>query len=70
MPDDPTHVSGLAFERHVIGLFGKDFTVLKWMHEASKEEIDFSPDLEISCGIEVFGVECKYRASHFLGRIP
>ncbi len=70
---DPTHTSGLDFERHVVGLFGKDFKVLKWMREgAAKEEVDFSPDLEvehIESG-DVFGVECKYRASHYLGRLP
>ncbi|MDI6896855.1 hypothetical protein [Methanocella conradii] len=70
--EDYTHEAGLAFERHVIGLFGKDFKI-RWMREgATKEEVDFSPDLEvehIETG-DVFGVECKYRASHFMGRLP
>ncbi len=70
---DPTHAAGLEFERHVISLFDKDFRILKWMREgASKEEVDFNPDLEVEhirSGDE-FGVECKYRASHFLGRLP
>ncbi len=69
---DPTHASGLAFERLIIGLFGRDFEV-KWIRDgATKEEVDFCPDLEvrhIPSG-DAFGVECKYRASHFLGRLP
>jgi len=72
MPEDPTHVAGATFERHVAGLFGKEFRILKWMLEgATKEEVDFSPDLEIQhikTG-RIFGVECKYRSSHFLGRL-
>jgi len=69
---DPTHAAGLAFEKHVIGLFGKDFKV-RWMREgASKEEVDLNPDLEVEHAVsgDVFGVECKYRASHHLGRLP
>lgn len=74
MPDlDPTHAAGLAFERHVMGLFGKDFKILSWMQDGTrtKEEIDFSPDLvvqHIESG-EVFGVECKYRSTHFFGKL-
>jgi len=69
---DPTHAAGLAFEQHVLGLFGKDFEV-KWIRDgATKEEVDFNPDLEVRhvASGAVFGVECKYRASHFLGRLP
>ncbi len=65
-----TFAAGLEFERHVAGLFGKEFRV-KWMREATKEEVDLNPDLEvehIGSG-EAFGVECKYRASHYLGRL-
>jgi hypothetical protein len=68
---DDSHAAGLAFEKHVMGLFGKDFKV-RWMREASKEEVDLNPDLEVEYAAtgDAFGVECKYRASHFLGRIP
>ncbi|HTX43506.1 MAG TPA: hypothetical protein VMC61_02165 [Methanocella sp.] len=66
-----SHAAGLGFERHVIRLFGKDFKV-RWMREASKKEVDLGPDLEVQHveSGDVFGVECKYRASHFLGRLP
>jgi hypothetical protein len=70
--EDPTHVSGLEFEEHVKSLFGRDFEV-KWIRDgATKEEVDLNPDLEVRhvASGEVFGVECKYRASHFLGRLP
>jgi hypothetical protein len=69
---DPTHTAGIEFEKHVVGLFGSDFKVIKWMGEgASKEEVDLNPDLEVehTWSGEVFGVECKYRASHYLGRL-
>ncbi len=69
---DPTHEAGLAFEKHVIGLFGKEFKV-RWIREAAaKEEVDLKPDLEVEHAASggVFGVECKYRASHYLGRLP
>lgn len=72
MPVNPTHVSGLAFERHVAGLFGKDFKILKWMQEgATKEQVDFSPDLEVEHveSGDTFGVECKYRSSR-LNKLP
>ena len=73
MPEeDRTHIVGAAFEKHVVGLFGKDFHILRWMLEgAEKEEIDFKPDLEIEFtgSRETFGVECKYRSSHYLGRL-
>jgi hypothetical protein len=72
MPEDPTHVAGDAFEKYVVGMFGKDFHILRWMQEgAGKEEIDFKPDLEIESvrSKEIFGVECKYRSSHYLGRL-
>jgi hypothetical protein len=67
-----SHAAGLAFERHVIGLFGRDFKV-SWIREgASKEEVDLGPDLKVRhiASGDVFGVECKYRASHYLGRLP
>jgi len=68
--EDASHISGLAFEKHVVGLFGNDFKILRWMREgASREEVDFCPDLEIMhvrTG-DVFGVECKYRSTHHLG---
>jgi hypothetical protein len=42
------------------------------MRGAAKEEVDLNPDLEVEYAPtgDSFGVECKYRASHFLGRIP
>jgi hypothetical protein len=67
-----SHKAGLDFERHVVDLFGKDFKV-RWLREgATKDEVDLSPDLEVEYAGsgDVFGVECKYRASHYLGRLP
>jgi hypothetical protein len=72
MPEDPTHAAGLEFEEYVAGLFGRDFRVLRWMRDgASKEEVDFKPDFEVEhvASGTAFGVECKYRSSHFLGRL-
>ncbi len=68
--EDYTHEEGLAFERHVIGLLGRDYKV-KWMRQATKEEVDFSPDLEVEHvgSGDSFGIECKYRASTFMGRL-
>ena len=75
MPDfnDPTHVAGYAFERHVIGLLGKDFRVMSWMGDGARgrEEIDFSPDLVVEhlpTGT-VIGIECKFRSTLFGGNI-
>lgn len=69
---DPTHLAGLAFEKRVVGLFGGDFEV-RWLREgATREEVDFGPDLEVRHAAtgDAFGVECKYRSSHFRGRLP
>lgn len=71
---DPTHAAGLAFERYVIGLFGKDFTILNWIQDGSeraRSEIDFMPDLLIRHNPtgDVFAVECKFRSSRFEGSI-
>jgi hypothetical protein len=75
MPDfsDPTHAAGFAFERHVIGLLGKDFRIKSWMGDGARgrEEIDFSPDLiveHVPTGT-VLGIECKYRSTLFEGNI-
>jgi hypothetical protein len=73
MPEDPTHVAGVEFEKYVVSLFGRDFRILSWMQDesATREEIDFKPDLEVEhvASGTAFGVECKYRSSHFLGRL-
>lgn len=71
---DPTHAAGLAFERYVISLFGKEFTVLNWIQdgtERTRSEIDFSPDLVIKHNESgaIFAVECKFRSSRFEGAI-
>lgn len=75
MPDftDPTHALGYRFERHVIGLFGKKFRVVRWARDGTwtKEDVDFYPDLEIEhlpTGT-VFGVEAKFRSTLFEGNI-
>lgn len=69
---DPTHEAGAAFEKYVVGLFGGDFRILQWMGQgASREDIDAGPDLVVEhlpTGT-VFGVECKYRATLFKGRL-
>jgi len=75
MPDfsDPTHEAGYAFERHVIGLLGKDFKIVRWMQDGarSREEIDFCPDLVVEHlpSGAVIGIECKYRSTLFEGNI-
>ncbi|OPY25736.1 MAG: hypothetical protein A4E28_02959 [Methanocella sp. PtaU1.Bin125] len=75
MPDftDPTHAAGHAFERHVIGLLGKDFRIVSWMSDGARgrEEIDFSPDLVVEHlpSGTVIGIECKYRSTLFGGNI-
>lgn len=75
MPDsiDPTHASGYEFEKHVIGLFGREFNLLGWMQDGvrTRKEIEFCPDLileHLPTGT-VFGVECKFRSSLFGGNI-
>jgi len=75
MPDysDPTHEAGHAFERHVIGLLGRDFKLIKWMEDGTRarEEIDFSPDLVVEhrpTGT-IMGIECKFRSTLFEGNI-
>lgn len=74
MPDtDPTHAMGYAFEKHVLGLLKKEFDVVRWMQDgaSTKEEIDFSPDIVVKnkkTGA-VAGIECKFRSTHFKGRI-
>ena len=70
---DPTHRLGLAFEKHVMRLLERDFEVIGWMGDGrhTKDEVDFSPDIVAKnrkTGAFV-GVECKFRSTHFLGRI-
>ncbi|MCD1294706.1 hypothetical protein CUJ83_06795 [Methanocella sp. CWC-04] len=71
---DPTHSLGYAFEKHVIGLFGKDFKVIKWILDGAghtREEIDFNPDITVEhlpTG-DVIGIECKFRSTLYNGSI-
>lgn len=70
---DDTHRLGYEFEKHVIGLLGKEFKIISWMQDGlrQKKEVDFCPDLTVEhlpTG-EKFGMECKFRSSLYQGSI-